>query len=651
MLQTNAEELEVGLASTASPRFAHDFSQIPLHPKSPANVQAKLTVGPPGDMYEQEADRVSEQIMHMPEPQLQRAGPCGGGCPKCQTGQLAQEHDRLQTEHVGSGDLGQIAVPPIVDEVLSSPGQPLDPATRTFMEPRFGHDFAKVRVHTNNRAAESVEAVNARAYTVGNHIVFGAGQHEPGGSRGQRLLAHELTHVVQQNDGLRGEATGAHNISRAPAGLLSRDGPISSDEARKKEAARKNEAAKKATIQKHVNQQRKVATFLDNGRKIQPDPKKGLRDPDNLFHNTVELLDRGKLTLTILSPTHSHPNRHFDTRVRFDAQGNHFGGDYPAVPIGGLEGVVENKESAFGQVNLPSPPPSPPTIQTLPPKVERAPGETAPAPEKAKPAPTPAIPPAPAPFAPGDIYYFTRGLDIIEDQFRNTFVHEGQHIADLSPKNPVATSAYDKLENYKTEFRAFWIQPPLKGFGSQAIDHLPEPKGKADNSSKVTISKPEDCKICKPPSASAPAEVKTELKNPRQEAIFWYIMTHYQAQQYDCCYVYDEKFRKAVNAFAYPGSVNLINSNRLIKLNLELPNLNPSMTLTEVNSAKFVALLTQLDGLDWAFLNDPKLSKPFWDALKIAAPGFLYKGVNALVEKGTKNPVSAVDVNKALSGK
>jgi hypothetical protein len=128
-------------------------------------------------------------------------------------------------------------------------------------------------------------------------------------------------------------------------------------------------------------------------------------------------------------------------------------------------------------------------------------------------------------------------------------------------------------------------------------------------------------------------------------------MTNYRTQQYDCCYVFNKNFYDEVNRFAFPESVNLINSDRLMNLNLELPNLNKSMTLSEVNSTKFVVLLTKLDTLDWVFLNDPILSKPFWGALKIAAPGFLYKGVNALLRKGTKNPLTTADISKALSGK
>jgi hypothetical protein len=657
MLQTRAEAPEVELTGTASARFGHDFRRVPGRRPAPEAIQIKPAINQPGDKFEQEADRVSERVMRMPQAQRQGACACGGACPKCQTEQPGQEQELLQARRLGSGDPGPTAVPPMVHAVLRAPGQPLDPATRAFMEPRFGHDFAKVRVHTNNHAAESAAAVSALAYTVGNHVVFGAGQYAPGSSRGQRLLTHELAHVVQQNGGRtsRSMATGRYDISGAPISLMTRKGPLS--DAEEQEEERKKEAAKKAAIERHTAQQRKVATFLDNAREIKPNTKKGLRDPNNLMYNTVGLLDGGKLTLTVLSPTPSSPNLHFDTRVRFDSQSNKspIGGDYPAVPRDGVEGVVKEDTHAEGKVNLPAAPPSPPSIQTLPPKVERAPGETTPAPEKSKPARAQTPPPtAAAQFSPGDIFLFTRGRDITEAQFKNTFVHEGQHIADLSPNLLIATTADEILESYKSEFRAFWIQPPrprTSELAPEPVERLPEPAGKADNLRRVTISKPDACKICKPANASAPSEVKTELKNPRQEVIFWHIMANYPTQQYDCCYVYDENFRKEVNRFAYPESVNLINSVRLMNLNLELQKLNQSMTLSQVKSTNFVALLTTLDTLDWAFLNDPKLSKPFWDALKAAAPEFVSKGVKALLKKGTRKPVPEATVNKALSGK
>jgi GH24 family phage-related lysozyme (muramidase) len=94
-----------------------------------------------------------------------------------------------------------IEVPRIVHDVLRSPGQPLDAATQAFFEQRFGHDFSKVRVHTDSLAAESAQAVHAYAYTAGQDVVFGAAQYAPGTGAGNRLLAHELTHVVQGQGG------------------------------------------------------------------------------------------------------------------------------------------------------------------------------------------------------------------------------------------------------------------------------------------------------------------------------------------------------------------------------------------------------------------------------------------------------------------
>jgi hypothetical protein len=88
--------------------------------------------------------------------------------------------------------------PPIVHTVLRSPGRPLDDSMRAYMEPRFGHDFSRVRVHDDARAAGSAETLNAAAYTVGNHVVFGSGRYAPASEEGRRLLAHELAHAVQQ---------------------------------------------------------------------------------------------------------------------------------------------------------------------------------------------------------------------------------------------------------------------------------------------------------------------------------------------------------------------------------------------------------------------------------------------------------------------
>lgn len=159
------------------------------------HLQPKLTVNTPGDSYEQEADRVADRVMRMPEAPLQRKCACGGTCSECQ-------EERLQAKPAQETDQG--GAPPIVNEVLRSSGQPLDPETRAFMELRFGHDFSGVRLHTDDQAVESAQAVHARAYTVGQDIAFGRSQYAPQTLAGRRLLAHELTHVLHQTGGSQG---------------------------------------------------------------------------------------------------------------------------------------------------------------------------------------------------------------------------------------------------------------------------------------------------------------------------------------------------------------------------------------------------------------------------------------------------------------
>jgi enamine deaminase RidA (YjgF/YER057c/UK114 family) len=151
--------------------------------KQGQSLQTKLRISEPGDRYEQEADRVAEQVMRMPEPTIKR--------------QVESEKEEIiQRKAIAQQDTSE--VPSIVQETLNSPGQPLNSETRTFMESRFGHDFNQVRVHTDAKAAESARTVNASAYTVHNNIVFSSGQYRPETEAGKKLLAHELTHTLQQ---------------------------------------------------------------------------------------------------------------------------------------------------------------------------------------------------------------------------------------------------------------------------------------------------------------------------------------------------------------------------------------------------------------------------------------------------------------------
>lgn len=146
---------------------------------------------------------------------LQRCG--AHTCPPDKCDDDRKKRSLLQRRSLGQAE--PTTVPPIVEEVLRSPGQPLDPGTRALLEPRFGHDFSRVRVHTDARAAESAQAVNALAYTVGNEIVFSPGRFAPGTQAGFRLLTHELVHTIQQPLGI------ARQTDIIPAPPLETGGP------------------------------------------------------------------------------------------------------------------------------------------------------------------------------------------------------------------------------------------------------------------------------------------------------------------------------------------------------------------------------------------------------------------------------------------
>ena len=215
------------------------FADIPVFPtgerpsqkrtasSAPLAIQTKLRVGATDDPLEHEADRVADEVIRTPFPEttangkishaspqsqagdhtasnrgamVQRQCSCGGMCDKCKSERPHDEEGKLQRKAAAprisspgfSPTSSGMTASPIVHEALRSAGQPLDPATRAFMEPRFGYDFGSVRLHTGSVARSSAEDLGALAYTVGGHIVL---RDE---SPSRALLAHELTHVVQQ---------------------------------------------------------------------------------------------------------------------------------------------------------------------------------------------------------------------------------------------------------------------------------------------------------------------------------------------------------------------------------------------------------------------------------------------------------------------
>lgn len=153
---------------------------------STGSLQRKLAIGASNDALEQEAEQVAHQVLAAPG--------------RSHAGAVAPRIQRVS----GSAAQGAAAAPASVDTALASPGRALDLGLRQDMEQRFGHDFSRVRVHADAAAQTSARDVNALAYTVGQDVVFDSGQYAPGTAAGRHLIAHELTHVVQQT-GLSGE--------------------------------------------------------------------------------------------------------------------------------------------------------------------------------------------------------------------------------------------------------------------------------------------------------------------------------------------------------------------------------------------------------------------------------------------------------------
>ena len=216
-------------------RGINSLSDIPLTPENILSlqrtvgnraatrlVQAKLKIGEPQDQYEREADQAAEQVLRMPEEELQRQTvedekrkrpeedmvqtKPASTVSRIQRQAMTEEERKKRPEEETAVQAKEEAgeTPSETDDVESQiesirgGGDMLPGNVRTYFETRFGQDFSGVRVHKGAQAAETAQAINAKAYTTGKDIVFGAGEYAPETMEGKKILAHELTHVMQQ---------------------------------------------------------------------------------------------------------------------------------------------------------------------------------------------------------------------------------------------------------------------------------------------------------------------------------------------------------------------------------------------------------------------------------------------------------------------
>ena len=449
------------------------------------NVQTKLKVGAPNDQYEQEADRVAEAVMRAPEPAMakritpgdttiqrvcascseeyktaeneKRTVKPANFCLKCRTGEeggiqtkqlplpiqrqkrLEDQEDEALIQTKTAGDVN----PEVTSEVSAGiqsqqgGGQPLTESERSFFEPRFGIDFSKVRVHNDTQAASLTQSVNARAFTTGRDIYFGQGQYQPESSEGQRLLAHELTHYVQQvgsqplNQSLQRITQDSESIEQVNAraykvGKITASGanhqahpPITSTNADLQKGPPQSERG-----QFVQNQAREDLRYANN------DVVAALRATgDQIKINTAEAISEGIITVGIIS-RHPEPENHTTTRP---LHGTYF------FPDTDLNRVIEARIGTSGAAHVPG-------------------------------------------SLSNKIYILVR-FHFSEprrppNSFFRTLVHEAQHYLDQhvteSPPRGTDREVFDLWLNYKTEFNAYWVDGSFEDYPETPAGRTPQ---------------------------------------------------------------------------------------------------------------------------------------------------------------------------------
>lgn len=185
---------------STSSRTMFRREQIPVR-----RIDSGVPVIPASDSFEKNADSVADQVLHMAEAETYRDYAFWRN-PACSAPKVTRA--------------------PVFPHALRSAGSPLDTETRAFFEPRFGHDFSQVRVHSNGSAIDSAMEMDTDAYTTGSHIVFAKEQYAPNSAQGRRLLAHELAHVVQQQHSSHAPNFQARRIRRSYSTAADETGPV-----------------------------------------------------------------------------------------------------------------------------------------------------------------------------------------------------------------------------------------------------------------------------------------------------------------------------------------------------------------------------------------------------------------------------------------
>ena len=293
-------------------------------------LQTKLAVGSTDSPQEAEADRVADQIMSAPA-----HSPVRPAAPRIQ-------------RHADSADEGGQTAPPSVDHTLQSSGSPLSPPVRRDMERSFGTDFSAVRIHSDGAAAESARDVGAHAYTVGRDVVFGSGRYAPETSHGRRLLAHELTHVVQQSGGEGYSGAGASTLRRAPDPYTTMS--IAELEKRARDPAAALELRKRFEAMTPTELQRYTANPMAQSelakRKV---PYKGAAGQGNF--SSPEMLDKLKQDISTQRATGPKRSAASPVQPGIETEGGTMGAARTNIPGLDQTAIIGKSPAAGGKVN------------------------------------------------------------------------------------------------------------------------------------------------------------------------------------------------------------------------------------------------------------------------------------------------------------
>ncbi|HYH82278.1 MAG TPA: DUF4157 domain-containing protein [Longimicrobium sp.] len=539
-----------------------------MHPGDPAALQAKREAGGPRDAWEREAD-AAERATDAAPTGLFRATPVSHGS-------------------------GEATASPAVARVLRSPGEPLERNARTGMEARFGHSFAHVRVHADAEAALSARAVGALAYTVGRDVVFGPGRYAPGTREGRSLLAHELTHVLQQSP--PGSSTGW--------------------KLQRKESPAEAEAAR----QRHLAAQLRVANLLtpntvwDRARKppsmVAPEHKP--KDPETIFKNTAEWIRNGLSPLTVLTPVPgpaatNDKETFFDPTVVYPSTGG--SPENTKTLEKGLDAKVEGNHIFL----IVRPDVTDERLRSL----------------------------------------LVHEVQHLADAHVPTAAEQAASEAEFLAAETGGAS-YEKRSHaqmyavvwnkYQTEFRAHWLEklpaPPELGSGWG-------PGGRFGSESEPG----EELKVSRPgfkerhPTCADEASV--QLKNQKQTRIARFLLGNYANMEE--VFLCSALFRRKVADFELPASKNLLNSVRIEFLRRAItgpPQLSPWLKPEPRWKSVHRAAL-QLDPVDITYLKDatnapsffshPMRAQPFWDEAKAALDKPLFDWLYDFIVVGKKD--------------